>query len=93
MAGADICFVRGSVESVHAEMVAVAGGKNIWTMGGGDLAGLLDEAIIQVALITLGKGKPLFPRSVTSPPWQLLFVWRIGTGFLEFHYKLPGHSA
>lgn len=68
-------------------------------MVGGDLAGqfqdagLLDEAIIQVAPVTLGKGKPLFPRSVTSPLWELLSVRRVGTGFAEFHYKLPGRGA
>ncbi len=99
MAGADIRFVQGSVERFHAEMAEAAGGKNVWIVGGGDLAGqfhdagLLDEVIIQVAPVTLGKGKPLFPRSVTSPPWQLLSVRRIGTGFAELHYKLPGRGA
>ncbi len=77
---ADVRFVHGSVGTVHAEMLEAAGGKNIWVVGGGDLAGqfhdagLLDEAIIQVASVTLGRGKPLFPRRVTSPPWKLLAV-------------------
>ncbi len=99
VAGADIRFAQGSVESVHTAMLEAAGGKNIWVVGGGDLAGqfhdagLLDEAIIQVASVTLGKGKPLFPRSVTSPPWQLLSVRQAGAGFAELHYKLPRRSA
>ena len=97
--GADVRFVQGSVKSVHAEMVEAANGKDVWIVGGGDLAGqfhdsgLLDEAIVQVASVTLGKGKPLFPRAVTSPPWQLLSVRQIGAAFAELHYKLPRPGA
>jgi dihydrofolate reductase len=99
VAGADIRFAHGPVEAIHAEMVKAASGKNVWVVGGGDLAGqfydagLLDEAIVQVASVTLGKGKPLFPRSVTSPPWQLLSVRQVGAGFAELHYKLPFRGA
>jgi dihydrofolate reductase len=95
VAGADIRFARGDVRPIHAEMVAAAGGKNVWIVGGGDLAGqfhdagLLDEAILQIGSVTLGKGKPLFPRRVTSPPWKLLSVRQVGTGFAELRYELP----
>ena len=95
VAGADIRFVQGAVQAVHADMARAAAGKNIWIVGGGDLAGqfhdagLLDEAIVQVASVTLGKGKPLFPRRVTSPPWKLLSVRQVGTGFAELRYQLP----
>jgi len=94
---ADVRFVHGGVEGVHAKMVEAAGNRNIWVVGGGDLAGqfhdagLLDEAIIQLASVTLGTGKQLFPRRVTSPPWQLLSVRQIGSGFAELHYRLPGN--
>lgn len=97
--GADVRFVQGSVEEVHEDMIRAAVGKNIWIVGGGDLAGqfhdagLLDEAIIQVASVTLGKGKQLFPRRVTSPPWQLLSVRQVGAGFAELHYRLPARHA
>lgn len=97
--GAEIHFVQGSVKSAHSQMSHAAGEKNVWVVGGGDLAGqfhdagLLDEAIIQVASVTLGKGKQLFPREVTNPPWQLLSARRIGPGFAELHYKLPKHIA
>lgn len=97
--GADVRFVQGSVVSVHAEMIEAARGKNIWVVGGGDLAGqfhdagLLDEAIIQVASVTLGKGRQLFPRRVTNPPWQLLSARHVGPGFAELHYKLPSRSV
>jgi dihydrofolate reductase len=93
--GADIRFVQGDVRAVHAEMVRAAAGRNVWIVGGGDLAGqfqdagLLDEAIIQLASVTLGRGKPLFPRRVTSPPWELVSVRQVGKGFAELRYKLP----
>ncbi|MBT9457531.1 MAG: dihydrofolate reductase family protein [Burkholderiaceae bacterium] len=99
VAGADIRMVQGGVRDVHAEMARAAGTKNIWIVGGGDLAGqffdagLLDEAIIQVASVTLGTGKPLFPRRVTSPPWRLLSARLIGPGFAELRYQLPGRNG
>jgi dihydrofolate reductase len=99
IAGADLRFVQGDVRPIHAEMARAAGTKNIWIVGGGDLAGqfhdahLLDEAIIQVASVTLGKGKPLFPRRVTSPPWKLLSARQVGSGFAELHYQLPNGPA
>jgi dihydrofolate reductase len=52
--GADIRFVRGDVRPVHQTMVAAAGSKNVWIVGGGELAGqfhdhgLLDELFVQV---------------------------------------------
>ncbi|OWW20458.1 dihydrofolate reductase family protein [Noviherbaspirillum denitrificans] len=92
--GADTRFVRGDVRPVHAEMREAAGAKNIWIVGGGDLAGqffdagLLDELIVQVGSVTLGKGKPLFPRRVTHPPFRLVSVRQVGTGFAELRYEV-----
>lgn len=37
--GADLRFVQGDVRPVYAAMRAAAGGKNVWIVGGGDLAG------------------------------------------------------
>ena len=68
--GAQIEFVSGDVAPVHAEMVAAAGGRNVWVVGGGDLvgqftdAGLLDEVIVYIAPVTLGAGAPLLARRV-----------------------------
>ena len=92
--GADIRFVRGDVGAVHAEMRAAAGAKNIWIVGGGDLAGqfhdagLLDEIIVQVGSVTLGKGKPLFPRRVLSPQLRLTSVRQMGVGMAELRYEV-----
>lgn len=67
---ADIRFVQGDVAPVHNSMVATAGGRNVWIVGGGDLAGqfadagLLDEVITMIAPVTLGAGAPLLPRRI-----------------------------
>jgi dihydrofolate reductase len=98
--GADnlIRFVRGDVRPVHRAMTVAAAGKNVWIVGGGDLAGqfydqgLLDELFVQVGSVTLGAGKPLLPRAITSPPLRLVSVRAVGTGFAELHYEVPRPS-
>lgn len=98
IAGADTRFVHGDVRPVHAEMRQAAGSKNIWIVGGGDLAGqfcdadLLDEILVQVGSVTLGTGKPLFPRRITTPPLRLVAVRQVGTGFAELRYEIPRSS-
>lgn len=93
--GADLRFVSGDVRPVHEVMRLAARQKNIWIVGGGDLAGqfydagLLDEVIVQIGSVTLGGGKPLFPRRLTSPSLQLLSVKQVGTGFAELRYRVP----
>ena len=68
--GADVRFASGDVRPVHEAMVAAAGGKDLWVVGGGALAadfaeaGLLDEVCVQIAPVTLGAGRPLLPRPV-----------------------------
>jgi dihydrofolate reductase len=67
---AQIQFTSGDVAAVHEKMVGAAGDRNVWIVGGGDLAGqfadarLLDEVIVQIAPVTLGAGAPLLPRHI-----------------------------
>ena len=92
---ADIRFVSGDVRPVHEVMTTAASGKNVWIVGGGDLAGqfydagLLDEVFVQIGSVTLGAGKPLLPRVITNPPLRLLSARAVGTGFAELHYEVP----
>ena len=66
----DIRFVSGPVEALHQEMVTAAADRNLWVVGGGDLAGQfadagrLDEMWVQYAPVTLGSGAPLLPRRI-----------------------------
>ncbi len=97
--GADIQFVKGDVRQVHSEMRAAAEGKNIWIVGGGDLAGqfydagLLDELIVQIGSVTLGRGKQLFPRRVLSPTLRLMSVRQIDATMVELRYEVVKGSA
>ena len=94
--GADIRFVRGDVRPVHENMTLAAHGKNLWIVGGGDLvgqfydAGLLDEIVVQVGSVTLGKGKPLLPRQIMgASALRLTSVQRFGPGLAELRYEVP----
>src|SRR5699024_10693645 len=61
-------FAQGSVADHYVEMCTATGDRDLWVMGGGDLAGqyadegFLDEIITYTAPVVLGKGRPLLPR-------------------------------
>jgi dihydrofolate reductase len=67
---APIQFASGDVKPVHEHLVAAAGGRHVWIVGGGELAGqfadagLLDEVIVWIAPVTLGGGASLLPRRI-----------------------------
>ncbi|SEB87600.1 dihydrofolate reductase family protein [Microbacterium hydrocarbonoxydans] len=88
--GADVRLTSGDVADVHAEMVTAAGGKDLWVVGGGGLAGqfadagLLDEVWVQYAPVTLGSGAPLLPRQLDL---ELLDVAR-NRNFLCGRYRV-----
>lgn len=92
VAGADIRFADGDVATLHPELVAAANGKDVWVVGGGDLAGqfadagLLDEIVVSIAPVTLGAGRPLLPRRYDL---ELLASGR-NAGFLCARYRVAG---
>ncbi len=96
--GADIRFVSGDVRPIHAQIAPVAKEKNLWIVGGGELAGkfydagLLDEVIVQVSSVTLLSGKPFLPRRIISPSLQLVSVQQFGEGFAELRYVIRKSS-
>jgi len=91
--GADLRFVSGDVQPIHAEMTDAAGTKNVWLVGGGELvgqfadAGLLDDIILSLAPVTLGAGAPLLPRHLTG--LRLEDAQTVGGTFVELRYSLP----
>ncbi|HEY0002842.1 MAG TPA: dihydrofolate reductase family protein [Actinoplanes sp.] len=94
--GAALTFVQGDVRPVHEAMRAVAGEKNIWLVGGGELvgafadAGLLDEVILGVAPVTLGRGAPVLPRRLTSERLTLTGVEQRGQfAYLTYSVRPP----
>lgn len=91
--GADIRVVSGSVAGVADVLRAAAAGKDVWIMGGGDLAGqffdagLLDEVMLSVASVTLGSGAPLLPRRIESSTLRLESVRQVGQ-FVDLRYSV-----
>lgn len=90
--GADVRFAQGDVAALHPELVAAAGGQDVWVVGGGDLAaqfaeaGHLDEVLCHIAPVTLGAGRPLFPRR-----WALELVEVARNGdFVAARYAVRG---
>jgi dihydrofolate reductase len=78
--GAEIHLVQGDVAPVHEQMTRAAADRNIWLVGGGDLVGqfadrgLLDEILLAVAPVTLGRGAPLLPRRLSASQLELVDV-------------------
>lgn len=91
--GADIRFASGDVRKVWDEMTASAGGKDVWVVGGGDLAGqfaeagLLDEVVVSIAPVTLGAGRPLLPRRLEL---ELVESATMGPAMLCARYRVTG---
>ena len=82
--GADVRFRRGAVADALAELRDAAGDRDIWVVGGGDLAGqfadvgALDEIVLAVAPVTLVSGAPLLPRRLESSALTLQSVEKMG---------------
>ncbi|SER30146.1 dihydrofolate reductase family protein [Microlunatus flavus] len=92
--GADLRFVSGPVEPVHAEIAAtLPEGQDLWLVGGGELvgmfldAGLLDLIHLGVAPVFLGAGAPLLPRRLVTPP-LVLEECRPGGPFALLRYRV-----
>jgi dihydrofolate reductase len=66
--GAGITFVAGAPAEHRAALERAAGDRDVWVVGGGALAadfaeaGMLDDILVSIAPVTLGRGRPLFPR-------------------------------
>ncbi|OZB81572.1 dihydrofolate reductase family protein [Microbacterium sp. 13-71-7] len=91
--GADIRFVHGPVRDHWDDIIAAAGARDVWIVGGGDLAGqfvdegLLDEIVVTFAPATLRSGKPLLPRDLDHSRLELTAVRQAGP-FAELTYRL-----
>lgn len=67
VAGHPVQVFSGDVTELHSLLVTAAAGKDVWVVGGGDVAaqfvaaGLIDEMIVSYAPCTLGAGTPVLP--------------------------------
>lgn len=91
--GADLRFASGPVAHHWPAIRDAAGGRDVWVVSGGDLAGqfadagLLDEIRVSVAPATLRGGKPLLPRTLGADRLKLESV-RQGGPFAELTYSV-----
>lgn len=82
--GADVRFLRGTVDDALPALREAAGDGDIWVVGGGDLAGqfldagALDEIAISIAPVALAGGAPLLPRRVESDRLTLVEARQVG---------------
>jgi dihydrofolate reductase len=92
--GIDVRIVDGPVRDLHEEMVASAGERDLWVVGGGNVAsqfadeGLLDELRVTVVPVVLGDGKPLFDRRLPGGPMRLTRVIPRDSGMVELIYEI-----
>jgi dihydrofolate reductase len=91
----DVRITRGEVADLYDEMIASAGQRNLWVVGGGSVAsqfadaGLLEELHLTVVPVVLGGGKPLFDRPIAEP-MQLTGARTFRSGMVELRYELRG---
>lgn len=96
--GADIRFFRGDVTDLRSRALETARGKNVWLMGGGNVAaqfadhGLLDELLLTVMPVVLGSGKPLLPIGAVTAPLTLVSTTAFPRGAIGLRYRLTAHD-
>jgi dihydrofolate reductase len=91
---ADVRIVAADVAGLHDEMIAAAGQRDLWVIGGGNVAsqfadaGLLDEVHLTVVPVVLAGGKPLFERRLPGPPLRLAGARAFDSGMVELRYEV-----
>jgi dihydrofolate reductase len=90
----DVRIVDAKIPELYDEMIAAAGERNLWVVGGGNVAsqfadaGLLDDVLVTVVPVVLGEGKPLFDRRLPGGPMQLTGTRAFDTGMVELRYEI-----
>ena len=95
----DVRIANERVADLYEEMIAAAGERDLWVVGGGNVAsqfadeGLLDELHVTVVPVVLGEGKPLFDRRLPGGPMQLSGTRVFDSGMVELRYELNPREA
>jgi dihydrofolate reductase len=96
---ADVRVVDASVDELRDELTAAAGENNLWIVGGGPVAsqfaeaGFLDDVIVTLVPVILGRGKPLFERALESGPMRLADARPSPTGMVQVRYEITRPGA
>jgi dihydrofolate reductase len=90
----DVRIANARVTDLYDQMITAAGERNLWIVGGGNVAsqfadeGLLDELLVTVVPVVLGAGKPLFDHRLPGGPMQLMGTRSFETGMVELRYEI-----
>jgi dihydrofolate reductase len=90
---ASFAFRHGAVSEHEEELRALAGDRDVWVVGGGDLAGqfldagILDRIELMVAPVFLSGGAPLLPRFVPAASLNLVGTRQQGS-FVSIRYDV-----
>ena len=90
----DVRIENAPVGELHEEMIDAAGERDLWIVGGGNVAsqfadeGLLDDVIVTIVPVVLGGGKPLFGRRLADGPMQLTGTRTFDNGMVELRYEI-----
>lgn len=82
--GADIVFLAGSIAGHARTLLDRARGRDVWIVGGGDVAGqfldagMLDRIVVTLAPVLLEAGAPLLPRGLGADRLSLASVEQVG---------------
>lgn len=96
--GVDVRVVNGRVPDLIDEMLDAAGERDLWVVGGGNVAsqfadhGLLDRVEVTLVPVVLGSGKPLFDRRLPGGPMQLLGARTYSSGMVGLSYDVRGSA-
>jgi dihydrofolate reductase len=90
----DVRIVGGDIGDLFEEMTASAGERDLWIVGGGNVAsqfadrGLLDDVWVTVVPVVLGTGKPLFERRLDGGPMRLQRAIPRASGMVELRFRV-----
>ena len=90
----DLRIADAEPPDVIDEMRSAAGERDIWVVGGGNVAsqfadhGLLDRVEVTIVPVVLGNGKPLLEHRLTGGPMQLLGARTFSSGMVGLTYEV-----
>jgi dihydrofolate reductase len=96
--GADVRIVDDEVPDLMGEMRDAAGERDIWVVGGGNVASqfadndLLDRVEVTLVPVVLGQGKPLFDRRLRGGTMQLIEARTFSSGMVGLSYEIRGSA-
>lgn len=89
-----VAFITRNIPA-FVEELKTGDGKDIWLIGGGEINGLLlshqliDEIILSIHPVVLGKGVPLFRNTTVPSTWDFLEVKSFSSGLVQLSYAKP----